>query len=251
MFCFTIKNIKGVKLMEYKLHGDDLQFVEIILNPTESCIAEAGAMMMMDKNINMQTILGNSKSSGLFNALQNAAKRVVTGESLFITEFTNEGYQKSQVSFASSYPGKIIPINLSEYDGKIICQRGAFLCAQKGVNIGIDFTKKLGAGFFGGEGFILQKLEGSGEVFIHAGGTIIKKRINLGDVLKVDTGCLVAMSKDINYDIEFVGGIKNTLFGGEGLFLATLSGEGDVWIQSMPFNRLASQIGLSLDCNAN
>ena len=231
--------------LDYKLHGDDMQFVEIELDPKETVIAEAGAMMMMDQNITMETIFGDGNkkgSSGLFGALGGAAKRVLTGESLFMTAFTNGGYEKERVSFASPYPGKIIPVDLSQLGGKLICQKDAFLCAAKGVSIGIDFKKKLSVGFFGGEGFILQKLEGDGLCFIHAGGTIIKKELRPGQKLKVDTGCLVAMTKDVSYDIEFVGGIKNTLFGGEGIFFATLTGPGDVWIQSLPFSRLASKV---------
>ncbi|MEF9992670.1 MAG: TIGR00266 family protein [Romboutsia sp.] len=229
--------------IEYVLHGDDMQFVEIELDPRESVIAEAGAMMMMDYDIQMETLFGDGgKKCGLLGVLGGAAKRVITGESLFVTSFTNIGNKKQHISFASPYPGKIIPVDLSKYNGKVICQKDAFLCAAKGVSIGIAFTKKIGAGFFGGEGFILQKLEGDGLAFIHAGGTITKKTILSGEALKVDTGCLVAMTSDVKYDIEFVGGIKNTLFGGEGMFLATLSGTGDVWIQSLPFNRLASKV---------
>ncbi|MEG1310810.1 MAG: TIGR00266 family protein [Bacilli bacterium] len=228
--------------IDYKLYGDDIQFVEIELDYKESIIAEAGSMMMMDEEIKMETVIGCNSKGGLFGVLGGAAKRVITGESLFVTEFTNMGNKKQRVSFASPYPGKIIPIDLTKYDGKIICQRDAFLCAAKGVSIGIAFTKKLSSGFFGGEGFILQKLEGNGLVFIHAGGTIVKKTLMQGEKLKVDTGCLVAMSKDISYDIQFVGGIKNTLFGGEGLFFATLTGPGEVWIQSLPFSRLASKV---------
>jgi len=231
--------------LDYKLHGDDMQFVEIELDPKETVIAEAGAMMMMDQNITMETIFGDGSQrggSGLFGALGGAAKRVLTGESLFMTAFTNAGHEKERVSFASPYPGKIIPVDLSQLGGKLICQKDAFLCAAKGVSVGIDFKKKLSVGFFGGEGFILQKLEGDGLCFIHAGGTIIKKELRPGQKLKVDTGCLVAMTKDVSYDIEFVGGIKNTLFGGEGIFFATLTGPGDVWIQSLPFSRLASKV---------
>ena len=231
--------------VDYKLYGDDMQFVEIELDPRETVIAEAGAMMMMDQNIEMETIFGDGSKksgSGLFGALGGAAKRVLTGESLFMTAFTNSGNGKERVSFASPYPGKIIPIDLSNIGGKLVCQKDSFLCAAKGVSVGIDFRKKLGVGFFGGEGFILQKLEGDGLCFIHAGGTIVKKELRPGQKLKVDTGCLVAMTRDINYDIEFVGGIKNTLFGGEGIFFATLTGPGDVWIQSLPFSRLASKV---------
>ncbi|GAA0069341.1 TIGR00266 family protein [Clostridium sardiniense] len=231
--------------IDFNIYGDDMQFVEIELDPQESVVAEAGAMMMMDNSISMDTIFGDGskqQSNGLFGKLGGAAKRVVTGESLFMTLFTNRGLMKEKVSFASPYPGKIIPINLSDYDGKVICQKDAFLCAAKGVSIGIDFRKKLGVGFFGGEGFIMQKLEGDGLAFIHAGGTIIRKRLLQGQKLKVDTGCLVALTKTIDYDIEFVGGIKSSLFGGEGLFFATLTGPGEVWIQSLPFSRLASKV---------
>ncbi|RDY28019.1 TIGR00266 family protein [Romboutsia weinsteinii] len=238
--------------VDFQLYGNDMQFVEIELDPKETVIAEAGAMMMMDQNIEMETIFGDGSkksSSGLFGALGGAAKRVLTGESLFMTAFTNAGNNKERVSFASPYPGKIIPVDLSLVGGKLICQKDAFLCAAKGVSVGIDFRKKLSVGFFGGEGFILQKLEGDGLCFIHAGGTIVKKELIPGQKLKVDTGCLVAMSKDIHYDIEFVGGIKNTLFGGEGIFFATLTGPGDVWIQSLPFSRLASKVFASAPQN--
>ncbi|MGL4992113.1 MAG: TIGR00266 family protein [Sarcina sp.] len=230
--------------VDYKIYGDDMQFVEIELDPREAVIAEAGAMMMMETNIKMQTIFGDGskQGGGFLGKIGSAVKRTMTGEGLFMTEFSNTGVIREKVAFASPYPGKIIPIDLKEYNRKIICQKDAFLCGAKGVSLGIDFKRKLGAGFFGGEGFILQKLEGDGLVFIHAGGTIIKKFLKYGDVLKVDTGCLVAMTKDIDYDIEFVGGIKNSLFGGEGLFFATLKGPGDVWIQSLPFSRLASKV---------
>lgn len=231
--------------IDYKLYGDDMQFVEIELDPYETVVAEAGAMMMMDNDIKMETIFGDGSKNGgngLFGMLGGAAKRVLTGESLFMTTFTNTGVAKEKVSFASPYPGKIIPVDLRNFGGKIICQKDAFLCAAKGVNIGIDFRKKLSVGFFGGEGFILQKLEGDGLAFIHAGGTIVKKELLPGQTLKVDTGCLVAMTKEVRYDIQFVGGVKNTLFGGEGLFLATLTGPGSVWVQSLPFSRLASRV---------
>ena len=227
--------------VEYKLYGDDMQFVEIELDSEETVIAESGSMMMMDQDISMETIFGDGSKKG-GSKLFGSVKRVLTGESLFMTTFTNNGHQKQKVSFASPYPGKIIPVDLTQVDGKLICQKDAFLCAAKGVSIGIELTKKLGAGFFGGEGFILQKLEGDGLCFIHAGGTIVKKELRSGEKLKVDTGCLVAMTKDIKYNIEFVGGIKNTLFGGEGLFFASLTGPGSVWIQSLPFNRLVSRV---------
>lgn len=231
--------------IDYEIFGDDMQFVEIELDQLESVVAEAGAMMMMDAGISMETIFGDGSkgnAGGLLGKLGGAAKRVVTGESLFMTAFTNNDRDRRKVAFASPYPGKIIPVKLSEFGGKIICQKDAFLCAAKGVSVGIDFRRKLSVGFFGGEGFILQKLEGDGLAFIHAGGTIIKKTLRAGQTLKVDTGCLVAMTKDVNYDIQFVGGIKNALFGGEGLFLATLTGPGEVWVQSLPFSRLASKV---------
>lgn len=230
--------------IDFKLYGDDMQFVEIELDPNESVIAEAGAMMMMDNDIQMDTIFGDGsgRDRGLFGKLGSAAKRAVSGEGLFMTAFTNKGYGKESVSFASPYPGKIVPMDLAMYNGKIICQKDAFLCAAKGVSVGIDFKRKLGAGFFGGEGFILQKLEGDGIAFIHACGTIVRKTLMPGQILKVDTGCLVAMTQDVAYDIQFVGGIKNSLFGGEGVFFATLRGPGDVWIQSLPFSRLASKV---------
>lgn len=230
--------------IDYKIYGDDMQFVEIELDSNETVVAEAGAMMMMDQNIRMETIFGDGSNAGggLMGKLFSAGKRVLTGESLFMTAFSNAGYGKAQVSFAAPYPGKIIPMDLSALGGKLICQKDAFLCAAKGVTVGIDFRKKLSVGFFGGEGFILEKLEGDGMAFVHAGGTIVRKDLMPGQTLKIDTGCLVAMTKDIHYDIEFVGGIKNTLFGGEGLFLATLTGPGSVWVQSLPFSRLASKV---------
>lgn len=229
--------------IDYKIYGDDMQFVEVELDPGETVIAEAGGLMMMEDGIGMETIFGDGAGSGGFmGKLFSAGKRVLTGESLFMTTFTNQGQGKKHVSFASPYPGKIIPIDLSEYGGKIICQKDAFLAAAKGVSIGIEFQRKIGAGFFGGEGFIMQKLEGDGLSFVHAGGTIIKKELQPGEVLRVDTGCLVAMTSNVDYNIEMVKGVKTALFGGEGLFFATLRGPGSVWIQSLPFSRLASRV---------
>lgn len=231
--------------IDYKIYGDDMQFVEVELDPQETVIAEAGSFMMMDDDIHMETIFGdgsNGSGGGFMSKLFNAGKRVLTGESLFMTTFTNEGIGKKRVSFAAPYPGKIIPMDLSMLNGRIICQKDAFLAAAKGVSIGIEFQRKIGVGFFGGEGFIMQKLEGDGLVFVHAGGTIIKKDILPGQTLRVDTGCLVAMTSNISYDIEFVKGVKTALFGGEGLFYATLRGPGSVWIQSLPFSRLASRV---------
>jgi uncharacterized protein (TIGR00266 family) len=230
--------------IDYKLLGDDMQFVEVELDPGETVVAEAGGLMMMEDGIKMETIFGDGsgEGSGLMGKLFSAGKRVITGESLFMTTFTNESSGKKHVSFASPYPGKIIPMDLSELGGKIICQKDAFLAAAKGVTVGVEFQRKLGAGFFGGEGFIMQKLEGDGLSFVHAGGTIIKRDLQPGEVLRVDTGCLVAMTSDVNYDIEMVKGVKTALFGGEGLFFATLRGPGTVWIQSLPFSRLASRV---------
>jgi len=231
--------------VDYKIYGDDMQFVEVELDPRESVIAEAGAMMMMSEGIQLETIFGDGSSKnqgGFMDKLFGAGKRVLTGESLFMTLFTNQGSGKQQVSFAAPYPGKIIPMDLSMMGGKVICQKDAFLCAAKGVSVGIEFTKRLGTGFFGGEGFIMQKLEGDGMAFLHAGGTIIEKELRPGETLRVDTGCLVAMTRDVHYDIQFVGGIKTAFFGGEGLFFATVSGPGKVWIQSLPFSRLADRV---------
>ncbi|MFV0247564.1 MAG: TIGR00266 family protein [Tenacibaculum sp.] len=230
--------------IDYKIYGEEMQFVEIELDPEEGVVAESGSFMMMDADIQMNTIFGDgsNQEKGLLGKLFSAGKRILTGESLFMTVFTNRGYGKKLVSFASPYPGKIIPIDLTEFGAKFVCQKDAFLCAAKGVSIGIEFSRKLGRGLFGGEGFIMQKMEGDGMGFIHAGGTISKKILQAGQVLKVDTGCIVGFSKDIDYDIEFVGGIKNTIFGGEGLFFATLKGPGTVFIQSLPFSRLAGRI---------
>ena len=232
--------------IDFKLHGDDMQFVEVELDPAETVIAEAGALMMMEDGITMETIFGDgskgSGGSGLMGKLMGAGKRVLTGESLFMTAFTNNGMGKRHVSFAAPYPGKSIAMDLSMLGGKIICQKDSFLAAAKGVSIGIELQQKLGAGFFGGEGFIMQKIEGDGLAFVHAGGTLIRKNLQKGEVLRIDTGCLVAMTGDVDYNIERVAGIKTALFGGEGLFFATVRGPGSVWIQSMPFSRLASRV---------
>jgi len=237
-------NTMNAHEIDYKIFGEEMQFVEIELDPQEGVVAEAGTFMMMDDHIKMNTILGDgsNQEKGILGKIFSAGKRILTGESLFMTVFTNDGIGKKQISFASPYPGKIIPIDLNEFGGKFICQKDAFLCAAKGVSIGIEFSKKLGRGLFGGEGFIMQKMEGDGLGFIHAGGTMAKKVLKQGEVLKVDTGCIVGFTKDVDYDIEFVGGIKNTVFGGEGLFFATLRGPGTVYIQSLPFSRLAGRV---------
>ena len=230
--------------IDYRIFGEEMQYVEIELDPQEGVVAESGSFMMMDDNIKMNTIFGDgsNQEKGLLGKIFSAGKRILTGESLFMTVFTNDGRGKKQVSFASPYPGKIIPIDLTEFKGKFICQKDAFLCAAKGVSIGIEFSKKLGRGLFGGEGFIMQKMEGDGMGFIHAGGTMAKKVLQPGEILRVDTGCIVGFTQDVNYDIEFVGGIKNTIFGGEGLFFAKLQGPGTVYIQSLPFSRLAGRV---------
>jgi uncharacterized protein (TIGR00266 family) len=231
--------------IDYKIHGEELQFVEIELDPQETAIAESGAMMMMDDGIQMQTIFGDGSAqqpTGFLGKLVSAGKRVLTGESLFMTAFTNDSQGKKKVSFAAPYTGKIIPMDLRELGGTIIAQKDAFLCAAKGVSVGIHFQRKLGVGIFGGEGFIMEKMEGDGMVFLHAGGFIIEKQLQTGEILKVDTGCVVGYTPGINFEIEFVKGVKNVLFGGEGLFFAKLQGPGKVWIQSLPISRLAGRI---------
>jgi uncharacterized protein (TIGR00266 family) len=229
--------------IDYEIFGDDMQAVEIELDPGEVVIAEAGAMNWMEEGIQFEAKMGDGSSadSGLMGKLLSAGKRVLTGESLFMTHFTNRGSKKSRVAFAAPYPGRIIPVDLSETDGSIICQKDAFLAAALGTKVTITFSRKLGAGFFGGEGFILQKLQGDGKAFIHAGGTVIKKELK-GETLRVDTGCIVAFSESVSYDIQRAGNLKSMFFGGEGLFLATLSGFGTVYLQTLPFSRLADRI---------
>ena len=231
--------------IDFKIYGEELQFVEIELDPNETAIAESGAMLMMDDEIQMQTIFGDGSAqqpSGFFGKLVSAGKRVLTGESLFMTAFTNAGKAKKKVSFAAPYTGKIIPMDLRELGGTIIAQKDAFLCAAKGVSVGIHFQRKLGVGIFGGEGFIMEKLEGDGMAFLHAGGYIVERELKAGEILKVDTGCVVGYTPNMQFDIEFVKGVKNVLFGGEGLFFAKLQGPGKVWIQSLPISRLAGRI---------
>jgi len=229
--------------IDYKIYGEELQCVEIELDPQESVIAEPGSFMMMNDGIQMQTMFGDGSGQGGFlGKIFTAGKRMLTGESLFMTVFTNMGQGKKQVSFASPYAGKIIPLDLSEYGGKVICQKDSFLCAAKGVAIGIEFQKRLGTGFFGGEGFIMQRLEGDGMCFVHSGGHVIERELQAGEILKIDTGCIVGFTQQVQYDIQFVGGIKNSLFGGEGLFFAQLRGPGKVWIQTLPISRLAGRI---------
>jgi uncharacterized protein (TIGR00266 family) len=230
--------------IDYRIIGEEMQYVEIELDPQETAIAESGAFMLMDDGIQMETIFGDGskQQQGFFGKLMSAGKRVLTGESLFMTAFTNMGSGKRRVSFASPYPGKIIPLDLSLMGNKIIAQKDSFLAAAKGVSVGIEFQRRLGTGLFGGEGFIMQKLEGDGMAFVHAGGHVFERILEPGELLRVDTGCIVAYTQTIDYDIQFVGGIKNTLFGGEGLFFATLRGPGKVWIQTLPISRLAGRI---------
>jgi len=229
--------------IDYELFGDDMQFVEVTLDPGETVIAEAGTMMYMSQGIHMDTVMGDpNKQQGLFGKLVDAGKRAVTGESLFLTTFTATGAGRDQVSFAAPYPGKIIPMHIEQLGGEVLCQKDAFLCAAKGIEVGIAFQKKIGAGLFGGEGFILQRLRGDGLAFVHAGGTICRRELAAGETLRLDTGCLVAFQPSVNYDIQFASGIKNAVFGGEGLFLATLTGPGLVWMQSLPFSRLAGRM---------
>lgn len=238
------KLVTPMHVIDYKIHGDDMQFVEIELDPAEAVVAEAGGMMFMDDGIAMETIFGDgsAQSRGFMGALLGAGKRLLTGESLFMTVFQNQGAGKRRVAFGAPYPGKILPIPLAEIGGELIAQKDSFLCAAKGVSISIAFQKKLGAGLFGGEGFIMQRLQGDGWAFIHAGGTLYERTLAPGEVLRVDTGCIVAFQPSVDYDIQMVGGIKTAFFGGEGLFFATLRGPGKVWLQSLPFSRLAGRI---------
>lgn len=229
--------------IDYVIHGDDMQMVEVELDPQETVIAEAGAMNWMEDSIAFEAKMGDGSepNKGFFGKVLDVGKRALTGESIFMTHFTNEGHSKAKAAFAAPYPGKIIPLDLPEVGGEIVCQKDAFLCAALGTKVDIAFSRKLGAGFFGGEGFILQRLSGDGKAFIHAGGTVVKKVLN-NDVLKVDTGCIVAFSSGIDYDIQRAGNLKSMFFGGEGLFLATLRGTGTVYLQSLPFSRLADRI---------
>jgi len=235
--------------VDYRIHGDDMQFVEVELDPGESAVAEAGSMMYMTGAIQMETVFGDGSQQGnrgVLDALVGAGKRLLTGESLFMTVFTNGGQGKHQVSFAAPYPGKILPMDLDTLGGELICQKDAFLCAAKGVSVGIAFQRRIGVGLFGGEGFIMQRLQGDGMAFVHAGGTVHALELAAGQTLRVDTGCLVALQPTVDYDIQMVRGIKSALFGGEGLFFATLTGPGRVWLQSLPFSRQAARIRQSM-----
>jgi len=232
--------------IDYKIFGEDLQFVEVELDPNEATVAEAGGMMYMEDGIEMETIFGDgskqSQSGGFLGALMGAGKRLLTGESLFMTVFLNRSNQKKRLAFGAPYPGRIVPIHLAEIGGELISQKDSFLAAAKGVSIGIAFQKKLGVGLFGGEGFIMQRLQGDGWAFVHAGGMLTERTLAPGEILRVDTGCIVAFQPSVTYDIQFVGKIKSALFGGEGLFFATLKGPGRIWLQSLPLSRMANRI---------
>jgi uncharacterized protein (TIGR00266 family) len=235
---------KRSDVIDYEIFGTEMQFAEVTLDPGEMVIAEAGSMMYMTAGIKLETVFGDpsQQNQGLLGKVMSAGKRMLTGESLFLTTFSNAGMQREVVAFASPYPGKIIPFHLDQLGGEIICQKDAFLCGARGVQVSIAFQKKIGVALFGGEGFIMQRLAGDGIALVHAGGTLLEKVLAPGEIIKLDTGCLVALQPGVQYDINFVGGIKNTLFGGEGLFLATLTGPGRVWMQSLPFSRLAGRV---------
>ena len=230
--------------IDYKIYGDDMQYVEVELDPSEATVAEAGGMMYMDDGIEMETVFGDGsqQTGGIMDALMGAGKRLLTGESLFMTVFHNRSGQKKKVAFGAPYPGKIIPIHLAEIGGELVTQKDSFLAAAKGVSIGIAFQRKLGVGLFGGEGFIMQRLQGNGWAFVHAGGTLQERTLAPGELIRVDTGCIVALQPSVNYEIEYVGKIKSAIFGGEGLFFATLRGPGRIWLQSLPLSRLANRI---------
>ena len=234
----------GMDVVDYEIKGAEMQFVEVELDPGEAAIGEAGSMMFMDAGITMDTVFGDgsAQTGGLLGKLLGAGKRLVTGESLFTTVYTNGSTLKQRLAFAAPYPGKILPMQLRQLGGTLICQKDAFLCAARGVSLGIHFQQRLSVGFFGGEGFIMQRLEGDGLAFVHAGGTVVRRELAPGQTLLVDTGCLVAMTPQVNFEIQYVGKIKTALFGGEGLFFAKVSGPGSVWLQSLPFSRLASRV---------
>jgi uncharacterized protein (TIGR00266 family) len=236
--------VRRADVIDYEILGEEMQYAVITLDPGEVAIAEPGGMMFMTSGINMETVFGDPSApkQGFWSKVATAGKRMLTGESLFISTFTNIGNAREQVAFAAPYPGKILPMNLDQMGGEIICQKDSFLCAARGVQIAIAFQKKIMTGLFGGEGFIMQRLTGDGLALVHAGGTLHKRTLGPGETLRVDTGCLVALAPSINYDIQFIGGFKNMLFGGEGMFFATVTGPGDVWLQSLPFSRLAGRV---------
>jgi len=234
----------AMDVVDFEIRGAEMQFVEVELDPGEAAVGEAGSMMFMDAGITMDTVFGDGSASqgGFFGKLLGAGKRLVTGESLFTTVYTNQASGKQRVAFAAPYPGKIVPMNLRELGGRLICQKDAFLCAARGVSLGIHFQQKLSVGFFGGEGFIMQKLEGDGMAFVHAGGTVVRRELQPGQTLLIDTGCIVALTPSVDFEIQYVGKIKTALFGGEGVFFAKVTGPGTVWLQSLPFSRLASRV---------
>jgi uncharacterized protein (TIGR00266 family) len=234
----------AMDVIDYQIFGDDMQYVEIELDPREAVVGEAGSMFYMEDQIQMETIFGDGSASqgGILGSLLGAGKRLITGESMFTTVYTNQAQAKRKVAFGAPYPGRIIPVHLDQIGGTLLCQKDAFLCAAKGVSLGVAFQKRLGAGFFGGEGFILQKLEGDGLAFVHAGGALLERNLQAGETLRVDTGCVVAFTSNVDFDIQFVGGVKTALFGGEGIFFTTLRGPGKVWLQSLPLARMANRI---------
>ena len=235
----------GMDVVDFEIKGSEMQFVEVELDPQEAAVGEAGSMMYMDAGITLDTVFGDgakNQGGGIFGKLLGAGKRLITGESLFTTVYTNQSSLKQKVAFAAPYPGKILPMDLSKMGGMLICQKDAFLCAARGVSLGIYFQQKMSVGFFGGEGFIMQKLEGDGLAFVHAGGTVLKRELQPGQTLLIDTGCVVAFTPNVNFEIQYVGKIKTALFGGEGLFFAKVTGPGTVWLQSLPFSRLASRV---------
>jgi uncharacterized protein (TIGR00266 family) len=235
----------GMDVIDYRIHGQEMQFVEIELDPGEAAVGEAGSMMYMDTGVGMEAVFGDGRKTpggGFLDKLVGAGKRLLTGESLFTTVFTNQSPYKRTIAFAAPYPGTIIPVSLREMGGRLICQKDAFLCAARGVQLGIHFQQKLGVGFFGGEGFIMQRLDGDGMAFIHTSGAIMRRELQAGEMLFVDTGCLVALMPSVQFDIQYVGSIKTALFGGEGIFFARVMGPGTIWLQSLPFSRLASRI---------
>jgi uncharacterized protein (TIGR00266 family) len=236
----------AMDVVDFEIKGAEMQFVEVELDPGEAAVGEAGSMFFMDPGIGMDTVFGDGSSSsgggGLFGKLLGAGKRLVTGESLFTTVYTNNSSAKQRVAFGAPYPGKILPMDLSKLGGTLICQKDAFLCAARGVSLGIALQKRISTGFFGGEGFIMQKLEGNGLAFVHAGGTVVRRELAAGQSLLVDTGCVVAYVPSVDFEIQYVGKIKTALFGGEGLFFAKLTGPGTIWLQSLPFSRLASRV---------
>jgi len=244
LFAYAGDVIVAMDTVDFEIKGSEMQFVEVELDPGEAAVGEAGSMMYMDAGVAMDTVFGDGSRSqtGLFGKLLGAGKRLVTGESLFTTVYTNQGSGKKRVAFAAPYPGKILPMDLRQLGGTLICQKDAFLCAAKGVALGVYFQQKMSVGFFGGEGFVMQKLEGDGLAFVHAGGTVLRRELQPGQTLFVDTGCLVAFTPNISFEIQYVGKIRTALFGGEGLFFAKVTGPGTVWLQSLPFSRLASRV---------